>query len=76
MERGVELVDADAEVAEHEEGGAQEHAPVPATARTPNLERQRKIERDKDTEVAEHKEGGAQEHAPVPATARTPNLYR
>ncbi len=27
----------DTEVAEHEEGGAQEHAPVPATARTPNL---------------------------------------
>ncbi len=29
----------DTEVAEHEEGGAQEHAPVTATARTPNLQR-------------------------------------
>ncbi len=41
MEGGVELVDADTEVAEHEEGGAQEHAPVTATARTPNLQIER-----------------------------------
>ncbi len=39
VEGGVELVDADTEVTEHEEGGAQEHAPVTATARTPNLQR-------------------------------------
>jgi hypothetical protein len=37
VELCVELVDADAKVAEHEEGGAQEHVPVPTTARTPNL---------------------------------------
>jgi hypothetical protein len=41
VERSVELVDADTEVAEHEEGGAQEHAPVTITACTPNLQRQR-----------------------------------